>query len=45
VMRGSPSQPHVENEACTGCGACVSPCPAGAMTVKPTGSREMSSHG
>lgn len=35
ATRGRPSQPHVNTDACTGCGACVSPCPAGAVTVIP----------
>jgi len=30
---GSVAAPHVERERCTGCGACVAPCPTRAITV------------
>ena len=32
---GGPAQPFVEPGACTGCGACVAPCPAGAIAIQP----------
>jgi len=31
--RGVVAQPHINNEICTGCGACVSYCPVNAMSV------------
>lgn len=33
-LGGSP-HPEIASERCTGCGACVAPCPTLAMTVKP----------
>lgn len=30
---GGPAQPQVDSTACTGCGACVAPCPAHALKV------------
>jgi ferredoxin-type protein NapF len=36
--RGGPFLPVVRTEACTGCGACVAPCPAGA--IRPEGLEE-----
>ncbi|WP_435538946.1 ferredoxin-type protein NapF [Azospirillum sp. ST 5-10] len=32
---GRPGRPVLDTDACTGCGACVAPCPAGAITVAP----------
>jgi len=29
---GGPARPEVDNTACNGCGACMSPCPVGAVT-------------
>ena len=40
---GGPSRPAVDRDACTGCGACVSPCPAGAVTVVSAGNHEEAS--
>ena len=37
---GGPSRPAVDKDACTGCGACVSPCPAGAVTVVSAGNHK-----
>jgi ferredoxin-type protein NapF len=31
---GGVAQPHVEAQSCTGCGACVSICPVGAVTMR-----------
>lgn len=31
--RGGPPIPTIEGAVCTGCGACVGPCPSGAMQV------------
>ena len=33
-VQGRPPQPFVETVSCTGCGACVSPCPTDAITVR-----------
>lgn len=32
---GGPALPAVDHGHCTGCGACVAPCPAGAISLKP----------
>jgi ferredoxin-type protein NapF len=32
---GGPAPPAIDTERCTGCGACVAPCPTGAITFKP----------
>ncbi|UEM20793.1 ferredoxin-type protein NapF [Skermanella mucosa] len=40
---GGPSRPAVDTDACTGCGACVSPCPAGAVTVVSAGNHKEAS--
>ncbi|MBF0372968.1 MAG: ferredoxin-type protein NapF [Alphaproteobacteria bacterium] len=34
-MPGGFSRPELTAEACTGCGACVAPCPVAAVTVTP----------
>lgn len=34
-MRSGVPRPLVEAAACTGCGACVAPCPVAAISVKP----------
>lgn len=31
---GGPALPAIDGERCTGCGACVAPCPAGAVSLK-----------
>jgi ferredoxin-type protein NapF len=31
---GGPALPAIDTERCTGCGACVAPCPAGALSLK-----------
>ncbi len=33
-MHGSVAQPQLQPSSCTGCGACVSVCPAGAMALR-----------
>lgn len=30
---GAPFVPEIRGESCTGCGACIAPCPAGAISV------------
>jgi ferredoxin-type protein NapF len=30
---GAPFLPEVQSESCTGCGACIAPCPVGAISV------------
>lgn len=42
ATRGRPSRPHVNADACTECGACVSHYPAGAVTVIPGDALETS---
>ncbi|TAA47184.1 ferredoxin-type protein NapF [Corallincola spongiicola] len=32
---GGKAQPEIDLQACTGCGACVAPCPASAIVIKP----------
>lgn len=32
---GGPAQPQIDNAKCTGCGACISVCPANALSAKP----------
>ncbi|QSX28893.1 ferredoxin-type protein NapF [Shewanella cyperi] len=32
---GKPPSPHVDLDACTGCGACVAPCPSHAISLPP----------
>lgn len=39
-VRGGPFVPELSEDACTGCGACISVCPVGAVTVA-TRSREI----
>ncbi len=34
LMTGGRSAPQIDPEICTGCGACVSPCPSNAITVE-----------
>lgn len=34
LARGAPPQPTLDAAACTGCGACVGVCPAGAVSVR-----------
>jgi len=34
-VHGLPPVPRVDRDACTGCGACVQPCPAGAIRIAP----------
>ncbi len=34
--QGGPALPEVDSGACTGCGACVGPCPANAILLKKT---------
>ncbi len=36
-MLGGRSEPVFLRDACTGCGGCVAPCPAGAIRLAPTG--------
>jgi ferredoxin-type protein NapF len=36
---GGAALPEILNERCTGCGACVSTCPAGAVTMATTGGK------
>jgi ferredoxin-type protein NapF len=31
---GGAALPEIDNDACTGCGACVAPCPVGAVAVR-----------
>lgn len=35
LMQGGRSTPIIDAEACTGCGSCVSSCPAGALKLSP----------
>lgn len=35
--KGGRSLPHLDDSACTGCGACVAPCPVQAVTIEPQG--------
>ncbi len=35
--RGGTSLPLLDDSACTGCGACVAPCPVRAVTIEPQG--------
>ncbi len=37
---GSVCQPFINQEACNGCGACIAPCPAQAMSLQPIQSIE-----
>lgn len=34
-MIGGRARPVIDPETCTGCGACVAPCPAGAISLSP----------
>lgn len=38
---GGIAQPMLEVDRCTGCGACVSPCPAGAITLAQPGAKSV----
>lgn len=35
LLPGGSAQPLFDDAACTGCGACVAPCPAGAIALHP----------
>ncbi|MCC7015973.1 MAG: 4Fe-4S binding protein [Rhodospirillales bacterium] len=38
---GGGSSPTVEPALCTGCGACVAPCPTRAIAIRPAGDRHI----
>lgn len=44
LMRGGRAQPMIDPESCTGCGACIAPCPADALSLNtptpPAGAEE-----
>ncbi|MEZ5684652.1 MAG: ferredoxin-type protein NapF [Paracoccaceae bacterium] len=35
LLQGGRSEPRFDTAACTGCGACAAPCPAGAISLQP----------